>query len=460
MPCRSKVQVEFDAILGVLHEEWRLPRRTWRWLRAPAFGNIFEPAGAEHQVSPAGRSHGNCSVEDYLFREKCRASDEDALSEDLKSVRLADFIRTNLKPIVEDWVMFAQTCTPASENMTGLALKDHIIELLTFIADDLESRQTKTEQVRKSRGLGDAEGEFTRSAAEIHAALRLSDGFDIDQMLSEYRALRASVVKHWTSSGETLPTTGLEDLTRFNEAIDQAMAESVAEYTKMIGQSRDPFLGVLGHDLRNLIGATMMTARRMSNSDTLDSRQTMLAGQIALTMERATAILDDLLELTRSAFGSEIPLARTPMRLDELATQLVEEMRMLSEGRLIELHTTGDTQGEWDRARLGQVFSNLIGNALQHSPDDNAITVTIEGREDGVSVAVHNDGEPISPERQKTIFKSMAHGHEGGSQGSGSTNLGLGLFIARKIVAAHGGTISVESSQDRGTTFTAFMPKR
>lgn len=154
------------------------------------------------------------------------------------SVRLADFIRANIEPIVEEWVKFALTRTPASESMTHLALRDHIVELLAFIADDIESTQTHNEQVEKSQGLGSAEGEFTRSAAEIHAALRLADGFNIDQMVSEYRALRASVVKQWTGANPALSTTDLDDMTRFNEAIDQAMTESVAEYTKMINQSR------------------------------------------------------------------------------------------------------------------------------------------------------------------------------------------------------------------------------
>lgn len=375
-------------------------------------------------------------------------------------LRLADFIRANIEPIVEEWVRFAQTRAPASDNMTDLALKDHIVELLAFIADDLESPQTKKEQVEKSRGLGDADGEFTRSAAEIHAALRLSAGFNIDQMVSEYRALRASVVKQWAASSPVLPATGLEDLTRFNEAIDQAMAESVAEYTKMINQSRDLFLGALGHDLRNPIGAALMTARRMSKRDTADSKHNMLAGQIALTMERATSILDDLLEITRSAFGADIPLVRTPLKMDELGAQLVEEMRALSSGRQIEFEIAGDTQGEWDRARMGQVFSNLIGNALQYSPEDSAITVTIADQGEEVLISVHNEGDPIPPDRQKTIFKSLTRGTDGGSQGVGSVNLGLGLFIAHKIITAHGGTLSVDSAHDKGTTFTAVMPKR
>ena len=229
----------------------------------------------------------------------------------------------------------------------------------------------------------------------------------------------------------------------------------------MVNQSRDLFLGVLGHDLRNPIGAVLMTARSMAKRGAADSKQTMLAGQIAVTMERATSILDDLLELTRSAFGSDIPIVRTPMNMGELGAQLVEEMRALSKGGRIEFNVIGDTQGEWDRPRMGQVFSNLIGNALQYSHGDSTIDVTIADRGERVSIAVHNDGDPIPLDKQKTIFHSRMRGTDGGSDGGvGSTNLGLGLFIAHKVVTAHGGTISVDSSHATGTTFTALMPKR
>jgi signal transduction histidine kinase len=375
------------------------------------------------------------------------------------SVRLADFIRANIKPIVAEWVKFARTRSPASDSMTQLALQDHVVELLSFIADDLESAQTQNEQVLKSQGLGDAAGEFTRSAAEIHAALRLADGFDIDQMVSEYRALRASVVKQWTAACPALSPTDLEDMTRFNEAVDQAMTESVAEYTKMIKQSRDMFLGVLGHDLRNPIGAALMAARRMTRHGAADSKANVMAGQIAVTMERATSILDDLLELTRSAFGSEIPLRRTAMDIGVLAGQIVEEMRSLSEARQIKIITIGDTSGQWDQARLGQVFSNLIGNALQYSFADSPITVRVVGETDQVSTSVHNDGDAIPPDEQKSIFKSLTRGADRGTN-IRSANLGLGLFITHKIIAAHGGTISVHSAAEAGTTFSFVLPKQ
>jgi signal transduction histidine kinase len=279
-------------------------------------------------------------------------------------------------------------------------------------------------------------------------------------MVSEYRALRASVLKLWAATSQALPATDLDDMTRFNEAVDQAMTESVAEFTRMVNQSRNLFLGVLGHDLRNPIGAALMTARSMVKRGAAGSRDSMLSGQIAMAMERATSILDDLLEVTRSAFGSELPLVRTSMNMGDLGMQLVEEMSTLSGGRQIKIKITGDTEGEWDRPKMGQVFSNLIGNALQYSPDDSVISVAVTDQEDRVLISVHNEGDTIPLDKKKTIFDSLTRGEDSGSEGAGSAHLGLGLFIARKIVVAHGGKISVDSTQELGTTFSAVLPKR
>jgi len=159
-------------------------------------------------------------------------------------LRLADFIRQEMDAVIVEWVAFAKTHVLAGANMTQLALKDHIVEILNFIADDLESPQSKKEQVEKSKGEGPAETQIHHSVAEIHAALRLSDGFNIDQMVSEYRALRASVVKQWVARKQPMADTDINDLTRFNEAIDQSIAESVAEYTHLIDHSRNLFLGI------------------------------------------------------------------------------------------------------------------------------------------------------------------------------------------------------------------------
>jgi K+-sensing histidine kinase KdpD len=274
------------------------------------------------------------------------------------SIRLADFIHDNTKSIVGEWEIFARTLTPAANTMTSLALRDHIQEILAFIVSDIKSSQTSAEQIEKSHG--EKEKNTTVTAAETHAALRLISGFDIDQMVSEYRALRASVIKLWGKANSHINNVDLIDLTRFNESIDQVLAESVSHYTKKVNHSKDLFIGILSHDLRNPLSAISGSAHLMLNIGDLNPRSTMLANQISESTERITEIVNDLLDVTRARFGSGLPIIRAPMDMDFVSKQLIDEMRIAFPKRTIKLDVTGELKGEWDRARIGQVFSNLI----------------------------------------------------------------------------------------------------
>jgi signal transduction histidine kinase len=372
--------------------------------------------------------------------------------------RLADFIRQNQAAIIDEWVRFAGTRSPASDGMSKLALKDHIIDILSFVATDLESAQTPREQVDKSHGMSDGAEPFRHTAAEVHAALRLADGFDIDQMVSEYRALRASVVKQWVAGHKTLASTDVDDLTRFNEAIDQAVTESVAHYTKTIDNSRNLFLGVLGHDLRNPIGAASMAAQRMERWGMTDPKQAKIVSELVKTTERATRILNDLLDLTRSSFGTDIPIARAKTDMAKLCETIADELRSINETRLVKVKHEGDSVGNWDAARMGQVLSNLMNNAIQYSDSSSPVTATISGHDpDMVTLNVHNFGPPIPIESQRAIFQSGMRGQI--NDASEQTHLGLGLYIARLIVEAHGGEIAVSSDEKKGTTFTVQLPR-
>jgi signal transduction histidine kinase len=340
--------------------------------------------------------------------------------------------------------------------MTSLALRDHIQEILAFIVSDIKSSQTSEEQFEKSHG--EKEKNTATTAAETHAALRLISGFDIDQMVSEYRALRASVIKLWGKAHTHINNIDLIDLTRFNESIDQVLAESVSHYTKKVNHSKDLFIGILSHDLRNPLGAISGSAHLMLNIGDLNQKSTMLATQIAESTSRITEIVNDLLDITRARFGSGLPVMRVPMDMEFVSKQLIDEMRIAFPERTIKLDVSGDLKGEWDKTRIGQVFSNLIGNALQYSFRDSPISVTVKGSDEDVLLSVHNEGVPIPPDKMAVLFNSLTRA-TGDEQNPGSINLGLGLYITKDIVVSHGGTIDVTSTEKEGTTFTARFPK-
>ena len=225
----------------------------------------------------------------------------------------------------------------------------------------------------------------------------------------------------------------------------------------MVNASRSMFLGILGHDLRNPLSAAFMAARLMVKNGVPEERQTKLAVHIVDATERGIEILDDLLDITRSAFGIDIPLAKHTLDVSHFGAKLVEEMKPLAAGRSIDLSVMGDACGEFDAGRLGQVFSNLIGNEVQYSSPDSRILVSVAGQDSRIVVSVRNFGTPIPPEKLVSIFQPMTRGGDPAGQ---STSLGLGLFIAQKIVTAHGGTLTVKSTSEAGTIFTASLPRR
>ncbi len=376
-------------------------------------------------------------------------------------MRLAEFILTNREPILAEWEAFARTCAPASGTMDVEALRDHADQMLTVMAADLQTPQGRLAQSEKSKGRGPAEESGAPTAAEQHGAGRAVSGFTVEQMVAEYRALRASVIRLWTKQKGELLATDIEDLTRFNEAIDQSLAESVTEYTVGLEQSKEIFLAILGHDLRTPLGAIATAARFMLDLDELDEPYRTLTDRIAQSASRTVRMVGDLLDFTRGRLGGGIPIVRAETNLGRVVRDVVDEIVAANPGRRVEVDTRGDEVGEWDHARLTQALSNLVGNAVQHGEEGTAIDVDIRGEEDRVAVVIHNRGVAIPPDQLDGIFNPMKERHPSrhalGSAPTGS--LGLGLYIAERIVTAHGGTIEVASTDAAGTTFTVNLPR-
>jgi len=372
-------------------------------------------------------------------------------------MRLADFILDNLEPILQSWEDFARTIPGASRTMDVDALRDHAEQMLRTIADDLRTSQSKTEQIDKSIGKADRSNDET--AAETHAILRHDAGFSINEMVSEYRALRSSVLRKWLQEIKSGTDFEVEDMTRFNEAIDQALAESVASYSRTVTSTRNIFLGILGHDLRTPLGAIQLGAEVLLLDDNLAAKPTMLASRIYTSAKRANKIVTDLLDFTRSQSGSGIPVHRIEINLAEVCEGMVEEVRAYNPERQIIYETSGRLIGRFDAPRMEQVFSNMISNAVQHGSKTAPVRVGMHVDQAHAVFTVHNQGEPIAKDALADIFNPMSrHSQYAEGEHGPHSGLGLGLYIASEIISSHKGTISVESSAEAGTTFTVRLP--
>jgi PAS domain S-box-containing protein len=213
------------------------------------------------------------------------------------------------------------------------------------------------------------------------------------------------------------------------------------------------FVGILGHDLRNPLNAISMAANLMIRKGGGDLPR---LDRIRSSTERMTNMVGQLLDLTRSRLGGGIPIEKKPTDLRAVASQAIDELRLVSPGRDIRLETNGGLDGWWDPDRLAQVVSNLVGNAVQHGDPSRRITVRLLADGDGVRLVVHSFGPAIPGEVISSLFDPYRRTT---IRSAGTRGLGLGLFITQQIVAAHNGTIDCRSTDDEGTTITVTLPR-
>lgn len=371
-------------------------------------------------------------------------------------MRLSEFIVGDMENILATWEAFAATQLPAAARMDSLALRDHAQQILEAVARDITAPQSRAEQTQKSQGLVRRHIDAVETAAETHALLRARANFHIVQMMAEYRALRSSVLTRWADASGPAPTD-LHDVNRFNEAIDQAIMESVGSFTKNIEQARDYFLGMLGHDMRSPLHAIQMTANYLAKLNAGES-VSQAAGRLIRSGGRMQALLDDLIDFNRGKLGLGLNIAPVNSDLAHVFADEVEELRIANPGRSFEFTVEGDTKGVWDANRLHQLLGNLVSNALKYGEPEAPVRVTLSGLPGEVIVSVRNLGSAIDPSFIGQIFDPLKRGPDQLSGQDHQGGLGLGLFISREIVAAHGGEISAES-KDGETVFTVRLPR-
>ena len=424
-------------------------------------------------------------------------------------MRLGDFIQRESEQILERWESFATTRLPAAEHMSARALRDHGPEILLAIVADLANPQTPEEQTAKSKGLAPRAAGATHTAAQTHAVLRAQSGFSLEQLASEYRALRASVLSGWVEG--CLPeAANFEDMLRFNEAIDQAMTESIGLFSAHVADSRNLALGKLRDANRRIEDSNAALVRQQSElerqardledallqADGANKAKNvflrtvshelrtplnaiigfsglLLDGSIVQPLEEQLKPLSviqrsgqELLKLIReildfsSIEAGKLTVDLAPVGLQSVLEESRESMLVIAAERKVELRPvacSADLLVMADRERLGQVVRNLLSNALNHTDHGNVEVRAARADADGlIRVEVVDTGIGIPADQHSFLFQPF---HRITSQaGPRRPGTGLGLTISRRIIEAMNGTIGFESEEGRGSRFWFTVP--
>jgi signal transduction histidine kinase len=231
-----------------------------------------------------------------------------------------------------------------------------------------------------------------------------------------------------------------------------ALAQELHERTETL-RLNELFQAVLGHDLRSPLAAIINWGALLERSPD-PQRVPDIGKRLQSSGRRMQQLIEDLLDVARARLGGGLPLRISECDLGLVAQRIVDERSMGESAERVRFERAGDLIGRWDADRLGQVVSNLLGNALQHGTADQPIEINLDGRAADVVYLKISNGGLIPPNVLPHLFDPFRAGRESLGREGG---LGLGLYIVHQIVTAHGGVISVRS--DGHTVFETRLPR-
>jgi signal transduction histidine kinase len=282
----------------------------------------------------------------------------------------------------------------------------------------------------------------------------IDEGASVDEEIAvtvgdgQVRHYRETIEPLRDQRGEIVGLIGAATDMTEQRRMRQQLADELSVHERMTG--------ILSHDLRSPLASITLAADRLLRSQDLPRTAREQAARIRRSAGRMQEMIDTLLDFTRARLVGRLFVSPVPADLGEISRGAVEEMRGVTSDHPIELDVRGDARGEWDPARMSQTVSNLVGNALTHGERGAPVHVSVHGDEREVDLEVHNSGPPIPSDLLPVLFQPFRRGMlEDGT----SWSLGLGLYIVDQIVAAHGGTVSVRSTAQEGTTFTVHLPR-
>jgi signal transduction histidine kinase len=345
---------------------------------------------------------------------------------------VGDYLRQHLAAITDDWEREVVVRVPAVRPLERPALIDHMHEFLDSLASWVEG-DTHAAQ----RGFD--------ALAEGHAEQRLGVGIDIETLSVEYAVLRDVLGRHLAGQPH-------DEIRSLHAALDEGIRCSIARHVAVRDQIRERFVSILAHDLRSPLGAIQLAVRSLLSSEELGARERRTTGTIQRSALRMQRLIEDVIHFAHTHLGRGMPVVPVRCDLGEIAQAAVDELAAVHPQRELRVHREGDLLGTWDRDRLFQALSNLIGNAIQHGADPIDVRVVEESGGRAVLLAVSNHGATMPADELTRMFDPFRAG------ATRTAGLGLGLYIVNQIALAHGATCEVDSKDER-TTFEIRWPR-
>ena len=352
-------------------------------------------------------------------------------------VLIAKLLRQKISNILILWERWVRKEVEAARELHPTDLKNSLPKVLENLAQALEYQaKGGLPEVKVAREHGRERSAFPQ--------------YTLEQIIAEYRLLRRAIFE---VIGKNISDQERDTII---DAIEIGISESASEFTKQQFAFREQFVSMLAHDLRNPLSAAKTSAQLILRTPVKSKVVETMAVRIVSTIDRTDNLIKDLLDSNLVQMGQKIPLEITECNLYSVIKSSLEEVTSIY-GERFKINSDPHIVGYWDPKMLQRAVGNLLTNAIKYGSPNSPVLITMSLAASQVQIDIHNEGEVIPLREQKGLFDNFYR--TSGVREGHSVGWGLGLFLVKGAILAHGGSVSVKSRENDGTTFTLTFPK-
>jgi signal transduction histidine kinase len=371
---------------------------------------------------------------------------------------VADLLQKRRDEILDRWLR-ATAKQPFHHGRPERAVADHIPRLFDALVELLKRAAPRS--VDPEAPLDDPQ---VLEAAQEHARVRVAEGLQPADVVVEFRLLRQEIGRTLRFHlADEVPTSDVSaGALLVNDALDGAISVGLSALTRYVEEAREDFLATTIHEVRQpmttIKGCIQLAVRELSRPEPDAERVTDALRRADAATNRMTAVLATLIDVSRLIL-SRLELHRTPVDLVEVLHRVIGGLDPEDGGRVrLDVPSGFDATGQWESTALERVIGNLLSNAVKYSPAERPIDVAVRGDAETVQLSVRDRGIGLAADELPRLFRRYGRTHAATDRGI--AGLGLGLYLSRGIVEAHGGRIWAESpGPGRGTTMHVFLPR-
>ena len=359
----------------------------------------------------------------------------------------AQVLRNEKENIINTWIDRIKMDVSASQNTNKLALRDHVPHLLDDIIRIMERfvnfDVVKEEMIYK---------EIFENSVEHGRHRASSEGYSLDQILREYILFDKVITVVLMEREAFTKETGMV----IKYSIENAMLYSATAFTGSLQNMRQKLIALVAHDMRNPISAALFAVKMMKHEDGPE-RFEKIQGMAVNSLNRSVDLIENLLDSITIEAGEGMTFNFSEQNIVEFVNAVHQEA-VESYSNPIYFECKDETiNGVFDGTMVRRVLENFVSNAVKYGRNNGPVTITCKNSEETVEISVHNEGEPIEPERQKAIFEFLNTSRGQGPRGLKSR--GMGLYLVKAVAEAHAGELKLQSSKEGGTTFGIILHK-